>query len=351
MRAPFARLSIALTFLLLSTASARAEAVRETLYFLADDGRGYIGYRTFRSGQSSQSLSFDKGMTREAALADVLYLYPNQFTWEDRDKQFNKLRFGQGSYSVLESGSFGERVRVDASGQYVYENDASPRANGHYGFWNDPSDYAQFTYVWVLPASLEIVSYACNRPGEWVKRHDTLAYFGKDVNDLVFTIRYRPRGSATYDALRSLGDRGIQVAPQADGAKVALDGMVLFASGSDQLSERGKALLGHLVAKLERQEVPAIAVEGHTDDQPITGALAATFRSNWALSSARALAVAHALIQLGFPESKLEVRAYGAQRPRTSNGSEQGRAQNRRIELDIVEQKPRTHAPRVSPHE
>ena len=77
-----------------------------------------------------------------------------------------------------------------------------------------------------------------------------------------------------------------------------------------------------------------VRVEGHTDDLPIH---TDRFRSNWDLSTARAARVIEFLIQRGgIPAQRLSAAGYGEFRPRVLNESVAGRAQNRRVDLVIL---------------
>jgi len=76
-----------------------------------------------------------------------------------------------------------------------------------------------------------------------------------------------------------------------------------------------------------------VSVEGHTDDVPLRGG---RYESNWALSSGRALSVAHALLRGGqLDDSRMMVVGYADTRPFTSNDTSDGRAANRRVEIVI----------------
>jgi len=77
----------------------------------------------------------------------------------------------------------------------------------------------------------------------------------------------------------------------------------------------------------------AIAVEGHTDNIPITST---NFQSNWDLSSSRALSVTHELIKEGVLDSaRLMVVAHADTQPYKPNSSRKNRAENRRVEIII----------------
>ena len=84
------------------------------------------------------------------------------------------------------------------------------------------------------------------------------------------------------------------------------------------IDEIGKLLSGDPALKL--------SIEGHTDD---TG----TPAHNQELSTARARSVLGALVGLGIDPSRLSSRGYGQDKPLADNAGEDGRAENRRVEL------------------
>ena len=122
------------------------------------------------------------------------------------------------------------------------------------------------------------------------------------------------------------------------GGRIGISGSVLFPVNSDQLRPEGRQLLRSLVQPLrvylgERKEM--LMVSGFTDDKPI-GEGNRRFADNLELSAERALTVTRALIDEGMPASQVFAAAFGAEQPVASNGSEQGRALNRRVEMAPV---------------
>jgi chemotaxis protein MotB len=170
-----------------------------------------------------------------------------------------------------------------------------------------------------------------------VRRYNTLSYYGKNVNDLTFTIRYRLKSSETYEDLKKqLAEyQTVVVDQQNQGVRLTLGATILFPSGGAELSTQGKAVLKRVALALRDNPALSLSVNGFTDNKPIHGELKKRFFSNWELSSERALTVLHYLVNQGYPESRIEARAYGERYPRTSNKTAQGRALNRRIELLI----------------
>ena len=86
------------------------------------------------------------------------------------------------------------------------------------------------------------------------------------------------------------------------------------------------------VREVLREKPGKIFVEGHTDNIPIN---TSRFRSNWDLSSARAVSVAHVLMQDDINPNRFAVSGFAAARPLESNDSRSGRARNRRVEIVI----------------
>lgn len=319
---------------------AAGEVVKEKVIFLQEDGYHYLSYTTARTDWPRYDLYLQKGRSLE----DFLYIYPNEFNWDaTSDAEANILRFAQSDYALIQPGSWGDEVRLERNGVYHFRNAGDERReDGHFGYWTKPGNFDQFVYVWVIPANFEIVSYQANRKGDWVKRHNTLAFYAKDVNDLIFDIAYRPRSYATFAAVQeSLQEQGndVQLEQQQSGVRVTLAETLLFPVGSSELSERGKRVLERIARGLKKRPGVSVIVSGHSDDSPIKSGLKKKFLSNWELSAARSLAVVHEMEQSGIEGERLQVQAFGPYRPRADNKSAAGRAMNRRIELEIVESK------------
>ncbi|NJN70236.1 MAG: OmpA family protein [Nitrospira sp.] len=77
-----------------------------------------------------------------------------------------------------------------------------------------------------------------------------------------------------------------------------------------------------------------VAVDGHTDNQPIGGALKKKFPTNMELSEARAVNAANALEEGGL--SNATTQGYADTKPKAPNTTEAGRAKNRRVEVVVT---------------
>lgn len=134
--------------------------------------------------------------------------------------------------------------------------------------------------------------------------------------------------------------KDIEVVESNDQLKMVLVDTILFESGSTKLSEEGKALLSVIAKSIKDYKNQRIVVEGHTDNKPIKSRLKNKFPSNWELSAARASAVVRFLELQGMVDpQKLSAQGYSYYHPVASNQTEQGRRQNRRIEIILSPQK------------
>ncbi len=131
-----------------------------------------------------------------------------------------------------------------------------------------------------------------------------------------------------------------------------------FQSGSADLEPAFFDVIDKLVEILKELE-GTITVEGHSDSIPIK---TARFRSNWDLSAARALEVAHALFDSGeVPQSRFLIAGYADTKPLVPNDTPENRARNRRVEIILQQpldnktkeelKEAREQAPNVIPSE
>jgi chemotaxis protein MotB len=121
----------------------------------------------------------------------------------------------------------------------------------------------------------------------------------------------------------------LEVEGDARGVIVRAKDRVLFDSGSATLRDEGVPVLLSL-ADLFRSFQGTLAIEGHTDNRPIS---TAQFPSNWELSGSRAAAVLRYMISDGLDSERAKIAGYADLRPVTGNDDDASRAQNRRVEF------------------
>ncbi|MEM6884439.1 MAG: OmpA family protein [Verrucomicrobiota bacterium] len=135
----------------------------------------------------------------------------------------------------------------------------------------------------------------------------------------------------------ALKDIAAQVFLTEDQVTIRLPGKSLFASAETTLQPEGTEILTSVAQLLSAQLVDLpIRVEGHTDNIPIGNSLIDTFPSNLHLSAARASAAVEFMIEEGqLKPELLEAVGKGDTAPVGDNSTEEGRAQNRRIDIVI----------------
>ncbi|WP_240935955.1 OmpA family protein [Billgrantia bachuensis] len=124
---------------------------------------------------------------------------------------------------------------------------------------------------------------------------------------------------------------GVEVSRVAEGIKLRVEDRLLFPTATAELTDDGEVLVQRLMEVIQRHD-GEVAVEGHTDSRSIR---TEEFPSNWVLSSARAIAIVHALERAGVDSQRLRAVGLADTRPLASNDTGEGRAQNRRVEVII----------------
>jgi chemotaxis protein MotB len=114
---------------------------------------------------------------------------------------------------------------------------------------------------------------------------------------------------------------------------LALGTDILFDTGKTEIKPEGRAALTEVAEALRGVTGRRFQVGGHTDTLPIK---TKEFPSNWELSTARAVAVVKLLIERGVRADAVSAAGYAEFDPARGNGTEKGRAKNRRIEIALV---------------
>ena len=125
---------------------------------------------------------------------------------------------------------------------------------------------------------------------------------------------------------------GMGVSKGSIGVTITMKSNVLFEPSSDIFNTQINEVIDILATVLSQVDNHVI-ITGHTDSVPFE---AAPFYSNWALSASRSLAVLTSLADKGISPKRLSAYGLGAQRPITTNNTEEGRGLNRRVDITIV---------------
>ena len=115
---------------------------------------------------------------------------------------------------------------------------------------------------------------------------------------------------------------------------------VFFESGSDIIQEAGREKLYNIVVSLKEisEKIPKkidwiLRIDGHTDKVPINNE---RFKSNWHLSSSRAINIVKFFIEEGISPSRLVAAGFGEYSPLLLDDNEQAYEKNRRIEIKLT---------------
>jgi len=136
-------------------------------------------------------------------------------------------------------------------------------------------------------------------------------------------------------SLQAQIDRGdIKIKQVRDRLTINMVEKVLFNSGQAQVKPEGLKVLKQVADVLKDVHDKEIRIEGHTDNVRIGGKLKEKFPTNWELSTGRATNVVRYFIeQGGVSAENFEAVGFADTRPVADNGTEEGRTENRRIEI------------------
>ncbi len=133
------------------------------------------------------------------------------------------------------------------------------------------------------------------------------------------------------DKLKTMVAEGkIQLRARNGRLTVRLPDEILFPPGKADLKQEGRDALFQLGAALREIDDRDFQIAGHTDNVPIKSK---KFKSNWELSQARALVVLQILMEAGMDPRHLSAAGFADMAPVTDNSTDDGRKQNRRIEI------------------
>ena len=99
-----------------------------------------------------------------------------------------------------------------------------------------------------------------------------------------------------------------------------------FETGKSTIMAGSQKIIGELAEMLKSNPALKVRIDGHTDNVGTAG-------SNLTLSENRAKAVMNALIAKGIDKTRLSVKGFGQEKPLMDNGTDEGKAKNRRVEI------------------
>lgn len=124
----------------------------------------------------------------------------------------------------------------------------------------------------------------------------------------------------------------VQIIARRNELVLRLSDNLFFDSGTDAMTPTSKTVVTRLARELKVHKVD-LRVEGHTDTRPIH---TARFRNNWDLSTARATTIVATFAAEGFEPDRLSAAGYGEFHPIAPNDTDEGRKQNRRVDIVVT---------------
>lgn len=139
-------------------------------------------------------------------------------------------------------------------------------------------------------------------------------------------------GDSVPDADDVCAETDAQALVDSTGCEVptgAIEGLS-FGPNETGLSDEAQLVLDRYIDALQRNPNVVVSVEGHTDNRgPAAG--------NLELSKERVLSVVRYMVGNGISANRIKAYGYGESRPRAANATAEGREQNRRIEIKVLE--------------
>ncbi len=141
--------------------------------------------------------------------------------------------------------------------------------------------------------------------------------------------------AAVAEALRGFEGSGLTVEERNGKVYVSLSDKLMFATGSDEVDERGRQALVKLAEVLDRNPTIAITIEGHTDNIPVRPG--GRLKDNWDLSVLRATSIIRILKGASnISPTRFTASGRGEFLPIVSNENPDDRARNRRTEIILT---------------
>jgi chemotaxis protein MotB len=133
---------------------------------------------------------------------------------------------------------------------------------------------------------------------------------------------------------QEIQDRQVKLQMMEKGLVITVVGDLLFDSGKAKIKQEGYPVLDKVARVLKENMADFnVGIEGYTDNQPIKHS---KWKSNWELSSARALSVLHYLAkEQDISGERLSAVGFGEYHPVANNATGEGRHLNRRVEIVI----------------
>lgn len=138
-------------------------------------------------------------------------------------------------------------------------------------------------------------------------------------------------------SLKAFEGKGLTVTEKDGKVYVSMENKLLFESGSWTVGSEGKKAVDLVGKVLGDNPDISVLIEGHTDNDKITGTIGGGVENNWDLSTKRATAIVNILsANAKVKKENLTAAGRGEYAPLMSNDTAEGKAKNRRIEIILT---------------
>ena len=138
-------------------------------------------------------------------------------------------------------------------------------------------------------------------------------------------------------SLKAFEGKGLTVTEKDGKVYVSMENKLLFESGSWTVGSEGKKAVDLVGKVLGDNPDISVLIEGHTDNDKITGTIGGGVENNWDLSTKRATAIVNILSEnKGIDKKNLTAAGRGEFSPIADNATAEGKAKNRRIEIILT---------------
>jgi len=170
-----------------------------------------------------------------------------------------------------------------------------------------------------------------------------LANLGNNIMSLPSMERGKALGTALREAVSlfnpEIKSNEVRITEDERGLVISLASDAFFKPASAKVNiEETRGMLMHLASLLDSDEVGGrkIRIEGHTDSEGVDPS--GPWQDNWILSANRAWAVLRYLVDFGVDENRFQIAGFGDTMPIASNTSPEGQAENRRVDIVILDE-------------
>ncbi|MDR1096039.1 MAG: flagellar motor protein MotB [Spirochaetaceae bacterium] len=203
-------------------------------------------------------------------------------------------------------------------------------------------DEANPTILTQIAASAQLGGTGSNAGGNTLSA-GRYADLGNMINSLPATDRGKSLGTALRKAVSlfspEVRSNKVKITSDERGVVITLASDAFFEPASANLNmEASRTVLLRLAQLLSSEEAAGrkFRIEGHTDTTPIDPE--GPWESNWQLSAMRSISVLQYLTAANVPETRFQVAGFAGTMPVSRNNTAEGRANNRRVEIIILDE-------------